>query len=72
MVVAMIAGIMAVIAFLGQLLALGIKVWDAKKETDLEKKKQVTEILQSSLRAVIDKDVSRLNSANIALKNLNK
>lgn len=49
---------LAVLAF--QLL---IKFFDLWREKDLEKKKKQTEALQSGVRAIADKDVSRLNAA---------
>lgn len=39
------------------------KVWDAIKEHNIEKKKLKTEALQSGVRAIVDRDASRLNSA---------
>lgn len=64
------AGILAALTVIGQLISLGIKIWDAVKENDVEIKKQRTEILQSATRAVIDRDVERLNTANIQLRGL--
>lgn len=59
----MLAGILAALTFLGQLLTIGVKIWDAIKESNAELKKQKTEALQSGVRAIVDKDVSRLNTA---------
>lgn len=66
------AGIMAAITLISQLLQLFNKVWDALREKDLEKKKLQTEALQSGVRAIVDKDVSRLNSAINDLNRLRK
>lgn len=59
----MIAAIIAGITLLGQLVTIGVRIWDAVKENDVEIKKQKTEAIQSAARAVIDRDVSRLNVA---------
>jgi hypothetical protein len=40
-----------------------IRIWDAVGEHNAEKKKLKTEALQSGVRAIIDRDSSRLNSA---------
>lgn len=45
------------------LLTLILKIWDAIHEHNKEKKKAKTEALQSGVRAVIDRDASRLNAA---------
>ena len=55
------AGILAVIGFLGQVLGLAVRIYDAQKEKENDVKKQKTEILQSGLRAIVDRDSSRLN-----------
>ena len=57
------AGIIAFVTLASQLLSLFNKVWDANKEKDEALKKVKTEALQSGVRAIVDKDVSRLNSA---------
>jgi len=63
------AGILAAITLVGQLLSLFNKIWDANKEKDEALKKQKTEALQSGVRAIVDKDVSRLN---VAIGDLNR
>ncbi len=68
----MIAAIIAGLTFLGQLLSLLDKIWDAHKEHNEELKKQKTEALQSGVRAIVDKDVSRLNVAIADLQRLRK
>jgi len=64
------AGIIALITLAGQLLALFNKVWDANKEKNEELKKQKTEALQSGVRAIVDKDASRLNASIVELERL--
>lgn len=59
----MLAGLLATLAFLGQLITLGVKIWDAVKETNVEIKKKKTEALQSGVRGLIDRDPSRIVSA---------
>ena len=44
-------------------LQIFIRIWDVLKESNVEKKKQQTEALQSGVRAIVDRDASRLNSA---------
>lgn len=51
-------------------LQLIIRIWDAVREHDAEKKKKKTEALQSGVRAVIDRDASRLNASIIELNRL--
>ena len=63
------AGILAAITLVGQLLSLFNKIWDANKEKDEALKKQKTEALQSGVRAIVDKDVSRLS---VAINDLNR
>jgi len=53
-------------------LQLIIRIWDALKEKNVEKKKQQTEALQSGVRAIVDRDASRLNSVIIELDRLRK
>lgn len=55
--------ILAVLAFCGQLIVLGVKIWDAVKESNEEIKKKKTEALQSGVRAIVDRDASRLVAA---------
>ena len=43
-------------------LQIFIRIWDVLKESNVEKKKQQTEALQSGVRAIVDRDASRLNS----------
>jgi len=45
------------------LLKLATKIWDAINDHNIERKKQKTEALQSGIRAIVDRDASRLNSA---------
>jgi len=66
------AGILAAITLVGQLLSLFNKIWDANKEKDEALKKQKTEALQSGVRAIVDKDVSRLNASISDLNRLRK
>lgn len=47
-----------------------IKIFDAVKERNEEIKKKKTEAVQSGIRAVIDKDVSRLSVAINDINNL--
>ncbi len=51
-------------------LQLCIRIWDAVKEHNEEKKKLKTEALQSGVRAIIDRDASRLNTAIAELNRL--
>lgn len=51
-------------------LQLFIRIWDAVKEHNEEKKKLKTEALQSGVRAIIDRDASRLNTAITELNRL--
>jgi hypothetical protein len=53
-------------------LQLIIRIWDALKEKNVEKKKQQTEALQSGVRAIVDRDASRLNSVILELDRLRK
>ena len=47
-----------------------IRIWDAVKESNAEKKKLKTEALQSGVRAIVDRDASRLNASIIKLNEL--
>ena len=44
-------------------LQIFVKIFDAAKEKNAEIKKAKTEALQSGVRGIIDKDVSRVTSA---------
>jgi hypothetical protein len=66
----MLSGILAVITFLSQLIPLVFRIWDTIKESNDEKKKQKTEALQSGVRAIVDKDASRLNDSIRTLNSL--
>ena len=57
------AGILALITLIGQVLSLINKIWDANKEKNEQIKIEKTKALQSGVRAIVDKDVSRLNTA---------
>lgn len=48
------------------------RIWDAVKEHNVEKKKQKTEALQSGVRAIVDRDASRLNASLLELDRLRK
>lgn len=49
-----------------------IRSRQSKREKDEELKKQKTKVLQSGLRAIIDQDVSRLNTAIVDANRLRK
>lgn len=59
-------------ATIGALITLIIKIFDAIQEVNNEIKKQKTEALQSGLRAIVDKDTSRLNDCIVRLEQLRK
>lgn len=40
-----------------------VRIWDAVREKSLEKRKMQTEALQSGIRGIVDRDVSRINAA---------
>lgn len=65
----MIAAIIAGFTFFGQLISLGVKIWDAIQEKNDETKKAKTEILQSGLRGIIDRDPARITAAFDDLRN---
>lgn len=41
-------------------IGLIVKIWDAVKENNDEKKKKQTEAIQSGIRGIIDRDPSRI------------
>ena len=45
------------------ILQIIIKIWGAINERNIEEKKRRTEAIQSGVRAIVDRDVVRLNSA---------
>lgn len=63
------SGILAALTVIGQLLGLLDRFLDAQKEKNEELKKQKTEALQSGVRAIVDRDASRLNNA---IRDLNR
>ena len=54
------------------ILQIIIKIWDAIHEVNVETKKQKTVALQSGVRAIIDKDASRLSISILELERLSK
>lgn len=66
----MIAGIIAVLAFLGQIITLAMKIWETNKEKDEEKKKDQTSVIQSGVRGIIDGDATRIVAAFDRLRRL--
>ena len=50
------------VTVIASILQITLKIWDAIHERNIEIKKKKTEILQSGLRAIVDRDASRLNS----------
>lgn len=68
----MLNAILVALTTLGQILSLVNRVLDARKEKDEAIKKKKTEALQSGTRAIVDGDVSRLNSAIDKLNRLRK
>lgn len=66
----MLAGILAFIGFLGQVLGLINRIYDARKEKNDEEKKRKTELVQNGARAIIDRDASRIVATYDELRRL--
>lgn len=66
----MLAGILAAVALITEIIKLIREVRSDKKEQNVELKKQKTEALQSALRGIVDGDDSRVNSEFDRLRRL--
>lgn len=64
--------ILAIIPFLTELLKLIREVRGDKKEEQLELRKEKTEVLQSTLRGIVDMDEYRINSGFDRLRRLRR